>query len=237
MHGVENHYATLGLDRNASDAEVKAAFRALAKATHPDVAPGAASLERFKRINAAYTVLSGSASRAAYDASSGWGASASAAGRHRWGDDRGGHARWSAASSEQVAATDAAMRRAREARAAKAQYTRRPSPHPSDVGGSDHSTWMRMHYGDGFNSWKGEGGDEGSRRGTRFSPDESARFASEAAAASHKTETAAYRTFVAQHRAGVAAWEKRWPLVLVACLATGGVVYAAARALNHRHSH
>lgn len=64
----ENHYATLGLDRNCSVAEIRAAYRTLAKAHHPDlnhVSPDAMS--RTQALNCAYTVLSHPERRRAYD--------------------------------------------------------------------------------------------------------------------------------------------------------------------------
>ena len=50
--------AALELDSDADFAMVKAAYRRLAKANHPDVAPDAAAAQRFQAIQAAYEVLS-----------------------------------------------------------------------------------------------------------------------------------------------------------------------------------
>src|SRR5436190_16721049 len=62
-------YAELGLDLTATDDEIAAAFRALAKELHPDARPGdATAAERFKRVSAAYRVLSDHDRRATYDA-------------------------------------------------------------------------------------------------------------------------------------------------------------------------
>ena len=49
-------YKTLGLGREASAAEIKSAYRKLAKKHHPDLNPGNA--ERFKNITGAYDILS-----------------------------------------------------------------------------------------------------------------------------------------------------------------------------------
>src|SRR5262249_18250094 len=62
------YYETLEVERAASDADLKAAFRKLAMKWHPDRNPGDASCEqRFKEINEAYEVLKDSDKRAAYD--------------------------------------------------------------------------------------------------------------------------------------------------------------------------
>jgi DnaJ-class molecular chaperone len=65
---ARDYYATLGLKRNASEKEIKAAYRKLARKHHPDVNPGdKGAEERFKEINRAYEVLSDSSKRAKYD--------------------------------------------------------------------------------------------------------------------------------------------------------------------------
>lgn len=60
-------YAVLGVGRDASDAEIKRAFRRLAQQWHPDVNQDAAADARFKEINEAYQVLSDPQRRQAYD--------------------------------------------------------------------------------------------------------------------------------------------------------------------------
>lgn len=67
-----DYYSLLGVARTASIAELRLAYRKLARAMHPDRHPGdKAAEERFKRISEAYSVLSDEKSRAAYDAA-GW---------------------------------------------------------------------------------------------------------------------------------------------------------------------
>ncbi|MBV8972943.1 MAG: J domain-containing protein [Sphingomonadaceae bacterium] len=61
-------YSTLGVARGASAAEIKKAYRKLAKANHPDTHAGdAAALARFKDVSAAYTILSDDEQRGRYD--------------------------------------------------------------------------------------------------------------------------------------------------------------------------
>jgi curved DNA-binding protein len=61
-------YAALGVSRDASDDDIKKAYRKLARKHHPDLNPGdAAAEERFKTISAAYEVLSKPEKRALYD--------------------------------------------------------------------------------------------------------------------------------------------------------------------------
>ena len=63
-----DYYEVLGVDRNADDAEIKRAFRELARKYHPDVNQGDTTAEdRFKEANEAYAVLSDSKTRARYD--------------------------------------------------------------------------------------------------------------------------------------------------------------------------
>ncbi len=63
-----DYYSLLGVDRGANDAEIKRAYRGLARKYHPDVAQDKASAEtRFKEINEAYEVLSDPHKRQQYD--------------------------------------------------------------------------------------------------------------------------------------------------------------------------
>lgn len=65
---MRDPYTILGVTRSASAEEIKKAYRALAKAHHPDLKPGdAAHEERFKEISAAYTLLSDAEKRGKYD--------------------------------------------------------------------------------------------------------------------------------------------------------------------------
>jgi len=64
----KDYYAILGVKRNASEKEIKQAYRRLARKYHPDVNPGDRSGEaKFKQINEAYEVLSDKENRKKYD--------------------------------------------------------------------------------------------------------------------------------------------------------------------------
>lgn len=67
---ASDHYEALGVPKGASDEEIKSAYRELALRLHPDVSPGKASAEVFKRITAAYDVLSDPEKRRKFDNSS-----------------------------------------------------------------------------------------------------------------------------------------------------------------------
>lgn len=63
----KDYYKTLGVEPGASDADIKAAYRRLARKYHPDVSKEAGAEERFKAINEAYEVLKDPGKRNAYE--------------------------------------------------------------------------------------------------------------------------------------------------------------------------
>lgn len=65
---MRDPYQVLGVDRKAESAEIKSAYRKLAKKLHPDVNPDRKDIEqKFKEVTAAYELLSDATKRASYD--------------------------------------------------------------------------------------------------------------------------------------------------------------------------
>ncbi len=68
MAESKDYYEVMGVPRNATDGEIKKAYRELAKKYHPDLHPGDKEAEaKFKEVNEAYEVLSNKEKRARYD--------------------------------------------------------------------------------------------------------------------------------------------------------------------------
>lgn len=73
----KDYYSVMGVDRKASDEEIKKAYRKLARKYHPDVSKEPGAEEKFKELGEAYETLKDPEKRAAYDQ----------LGRHRPGQD------------------------------------------------------------------------------------------------------------------------------------------------------
>ena len=68
MAEKRDYYEVLGVEKTASDDEIKSAYRKLAKKYHPDLNPNNKEAEvKFKEANEAYEVLSDKDKRAKYD--------------------------------------------------------------------------------------------------------------------------------------------------------------------------
>lgn len=68
MADKRDYYEVLGLDKSASDADIKKAYRRIAKECHPDLHPGDTEAEaRFKEANEAYAILSDPDKKSKYD--------------------------------------------------------------------------------------------------------------------------------------------------------------------------
>ncbi len=67
MASKRDYYEVLGINRNATQDEIKKAYRRRARETHPDINPDPGAEQLIKEVNEAYEVLSDPQKRAAYD--------------------------------------------------------------------------------------------------------------------------------------------------------------------------
>lgn len=64
---MKNYYEILGVPEDASQAEIKSAFRKLAKKYHPDISKDSNAEEKFQKVQEAYNVLGDAEKREQYD--------------------------------------------------------------------------------------------------------------------------------------------------------------------------
>ena len=67
MSDKRDYYEVLGVEKNASEGDLKNAFRSLARKYHPDRSTEEGAEDKFKEIQEAYAVLSDQEKRAQYD--------------------------------------------------------------------------------------------------------------------------------------------------------------------------
>src|SRR5262252_1983060 len=92
---ARDYYEVLGVKKDASDDEIKKAYRKLARQYHPDRNPGDKQAEtRFKEVQDAYDILSDKAKRAQYDQFGFAGPGAGFGFGGQEGGPRGGTFRW-----------------------------------------------------------------------------------------------------------------------------------------------
>ena len=96
---MEDLYEVLGLTKNATQSEIKSAYRKLAVKYHPDKNPGnKAAEEKFKKITAAYDVLSDETKRRQYDSygsTDDYTTSSNPYGSYSWGNTSTWQGQWS----------------------------------------------------------------------------------------------------------------------------------------------
>ena len=91
----KDYYAALGVDKKASEDEIKKAYRRLARKYHPDVSKEANAEEKFKNLQEAYEVLKDPEKRSAYDQlGSNWKAGQDFRPPPGWGGGGGGNTRF-----------------------------------------------------------------------------------------------------------------------------------------------
>lgn len=96
MATKRDYYEILSLSKSASDADIKSAYRRLARKHHPDIDKSAGAAEKFKELSEAYQVLSDSSKKKQYDQfghdafstrggpASGWGGGNPFGGAYSW---------------------------------------------------------------------------------------------------------------------------------------------------------
>ncbi len=165
MAQYKDYYKILGVNKNATDAEIKKAFKTAARKYHPDLHPEAqkaAMTEKFKDVNEAYAVLSDKQKRAIYDqvGEEGYqnyarGGGASAGGRTR--SSYGGANPFGGAYQQYAGGNG------------NTYYNFSSSGGGDFGGGADFSDFFQSIFGGGFGGMGGFSGFGGGRRGAAAS--------------------------------------------------------------------
>ena len=240
--GSPDYYLRLNISREASEDEVKVAFRILAKRYHPDLNHGSMTAESaFKSVNEAYAVLSDGSARQAYDQV------------NRYAGGGGGLGRGFSAAAGAAAA---GFRTPPPPPPPRHRST--PSSTSSDAGWEDPSAhvdfdeWRRSHYGTGAgmppphtHTWTTESVRNATKNGFSSFNDaqntphqnwEARRAAREAAAVWSVRRNGAngidsdihsYREWAKGFKASAAAAERSWPRTIAALAIAGALGYTA----------
>ena len=144
----EDYYATLGVARDASADDIKAAYRKLARKYHPDVSTEKNAEAKFKEVAQAYETLKDAEKRAAYDR----------LGEHRPGEDFQPPPGWQggpgpgAAGFDDIDLSDlfAHFARAREAQGASGGRARGEARTPRPRAGADLEAAVRLSFEQAF---------------------------------------------------------------------------------------
>jgi curved DNA-binding protein CbpA len=212
-----DYYRVLGVERGASEAALKASFRALAKRLHPDLNPKDQGAEAaFKAVNEAYSVLSDARERAKYDSAHAWAGLPLAAQRRSGSSGGGGRGAAPAPPPRaQGAGGDAWGDYLREeASHERAAQRLREAAARGEGGG--------FYGGSRASEDRHEGWE--ARRAARVAATEAAAAAS--AAARGASETGHYRAYAGQWRARQGGSGSLWPALLF----MGAVTLAALQA-------
>lgn len=152
---AESLYAVLGVEPGATAEAIRAAYRARARALHPDVNPGPTAAADFARLQQAYEVLADPSRRARYDRAAGGAADEPSGGGGRGGGGGGGgtgvgHVTW----------TNVAGRGAASRTGAGGVGARAKGADPGDPTGFEelYRAFFQTRLDDAAGAGKGEGG-------------------------------------------------------------------------------
>jgi DnaJ-class molecular chaperone len=220
---MADYYKVLGVERGATDAALKASFRALAKRLHPDLNPNDKSAEAaFKAVNEAYSVLCDPRERQKYDSAHSW-AGLPQVQRRGGGGGGGGAPRPPPRAPGADAWGDYLREEASHERAAQRL---REAAARGEGGGFYGAGGSRAGAEDRHEGWE-------ARRAARVAASEAA---AASAAARGASETGHYRAFAGQWRARQGGSGSLWPALLF----MGAVTLAALQAtgsLSSQASH